>query len=1113
MPRNGSGVYNLPPGINPVVTQTLITSNWANTTLNDLAAAVTQSIARDGQTTITANLPMNGFRHTGVGNPTARNQYATLSMVQDAGHVRLTDVLGTNAITGNLPGNPTALVVGQIVELIPASANSGPVTLNIGGMGAYPVRTNSGNELGSGNLQAGQPYLLMFNGVSWLIITSGAETPVIAQSAITGWDRPPGGVYPVLGIVNTTTISVPGGTGRIILPGTTDYSAVVNVSWGNQNVVIGALATAWSTYIGIDNTGSVVQLVGNFSPAWARDYIILGEVTHISGAVDSVMTTPSIYGDMVYAAYDTAGLTRNTVIGGGGLSGNSVDLMHIDMAAASMFGLGLNPNQPKTPNILPIPSTSNIQFYPITGASTTAPLEQAVPVTNYDPDGAGVVTPIPGAVTAATIHRLYWLAGQFLFLYGQQVYGDLDTALSSVALDNAALVVPSKLVNATLLGLIVAQKDATSLSDTTKVRFLSGESFGSGGGGGGSISDAPVDGKIYGRRNATWEETILAPNGPAGTFRLINFKTSGSDRFAIGLDNAPEGGANAGSNYVVRAFNDAGVFTGNAIEITRSSRAVRVPNNFSVTGTSSFSDTVLIAKNVDPVVKLLATGNPTDNQRAQVYVGAAGGLNLALLNDAESSVQALVSMSRAGTFSLTYNGLNYLQGTPTRLSADFSSGFATRMFVQTSAANQATNFGLMPNGTGGTSLLTCWSGPDPANAASLQFRMDPTSCGIATGALGSATVRDLIFTHTNFSRMKVTASRVIVIGGVGAGLRLTNSTEANNFDLGIGTTTDADPDAYIINRMNGAVHIGSNNSIRVTVAANGNVSMSANLGIGASLTFGENLISTTSNVVIAPTGAGTVYMRPNGVGSVTGEVRVNSNGTVSVTPTAANPTNMNNYAIQLSGGFGGGVTFTDGLWKIAQHVDTTGGFGAMVWGFNNGAGGVSEGSVMRLRQANTFETLQVQGSIKSLGPNAGQYFADRANSRDFAWYSNADLVALDSAGVGSIITGGATTGVWSASNFVATSDRRLKDILRIQQPRDFSSVALWHFRWKKNGLSGFGPIAQDIEAIAPEHVSEMDGIKSIDKGGIAIEWAASLEAKLRAALQRIEELERRLEGL
>lgn len=48
MPRNASGQYDLPTGINPVVPFTTITASWANPTLQDLAAALTDSLSRTG---------------------------------------------------------------------------------------------------------------------------------------------------------------------------------------------------------------------------------------------------------------------------------------------------------------------------------------------------------------------------------------------------------------------------------------------------------------------------------------------------------------------------------------------------------------------------------------------------------------------------------------------------------------------------------------------------------------------------------------------------------------------------------------------------------------------------------------------------------------------------------------------------------------------------------------------------------------------------------------------------------------------------------------------------------------------------------------------------------
>lgn len=55
MPRNSSGTYTLPAG-NPVVTGTTISSTWANTTLSDLATAMSDSLDRSGQGGMLASL-------------------------------------------------------------------------------------------------------------------------------------------------------------------------------------------------------------------------------------------------------------------------------------------------------------------------------------------------------------------------------------------------------------------------------------------------------------------------------------------------------------------------------------------------------------------------------------------------------------------------------------------------------------------------------------------------------------------------------------------------------------------------------------------------------------------------------------------------------------------------------------------------------------------------------------------------------------------------------------------------------------------------------------------------------------------------------------------------
>ena len=80
MSRNGSGTYSLPVG-NPVVTGTTISSTWANSTLTDIASALTGSLASDGQTTASGNLNLGTNRITNTADPVNAQDVATKNYV------------------------------------------------------------------------------------------------------------------------------------------------------------------------------------------------------------------------------------------------------------------------------------------------------------------------------------------------------------------------------------------------------------------------------------------------------------------------------------------------------------------------------------------------------------------------------------------------------------------------------------------------------------------------------------------------------------------------------------------------------------------------------------------------------------------------------------------------------------------------------------------------------------------------------------------------------------------------------------------------------------------------------------------------------------------------
>ena len=83
MSRNGSGTYNLPAG-NPVVSGSVITSAWANTTLTDIANALTGSLASDGQTPASGDLNMAANQIKDLADPTLDQDATTKAWVNAA---------------------------------------------------------------------------------------------------------------------------------------------------------------------------------------------------------------------------------------------------------------------------------------------------------------------------------------------------------------------------------------------------------------------------------------------------------------------------------------------------------------------------------------------------------------------------------------------------------------------------------------------------------------------------------------------------------------------------------------------------------------------------------------------------------------------------------------------------------------------------------------------------------------------------------------------------------------------------------------------------------------------------------------------------------------------
>lgn len=179
MPRNGSGTYTLPAG-NPVITGTTISSTVQNNTMSDVATALTNSIAKDGQTTPTANLPMGTYRHTGVGNGVAATDYTALGQAQSSAYTLIGSISGTDTITGSLTPVLTAYAAGQKFSFVSAGANTGAVTININSLGAKNITKFGATALAAGDIPSGTVVHIEYDGTQFQLVN------LIAQSVASG---------------------------------------------------------------------------------------------------------------------------------------------------------------------------------------------------------------------------------------------------------------------------------------------------------------------------------------------------------------------------------------------------------------------------------------------------------------------------------------------------------------------------------------------------------------------------------------------------------------------------------------------------------------------------------------------------------------------------------------------------------------------------------------------------------------------------------------------------------------------------------------------------------------------------------------------------------------
>lgn len=149
------------------------------------------TLTRDGQGSATANLPMNGFKHTGVGLGVATTDYATMGQLQGAAPaINWGVATGTSdAIAVAYTPALTALVDGQLCYFRAGFTNTTTTpTFSPNGLTAHTITKTGGNALAIGDIPGAlAECILRYNAANtrWELLDPGSQVAGYAGSNAT----------------------------------------------------------------------------------------------------------------------------------------------------------------------------------------------------------------------------------------------------------------------------------------------------------------------------------------------------------------------------------------------------------------------------------------------------------------------------------------------------------------------------------------------------------------------------------------------------------------------------------------------------------------------------------------------------------------------------------------------------------------------------------------------------------------------------------------------------------------------------------------------------------------------------------------------------------------
>jgi len=482
---------------------------------------------------------------------------------------------------------------------------------------------------------------------------------------------------------------------------------------------------------------------------------------------------------------------------------------------------------------------------------------------------------------------------------------------------------------------------------------------------------------------------------------------------------------------------------------------------------------------------MVLTGTLTSN--LNLVLPLTAGASWKILNstsgsfavNAGGSTGSVVAIAQGQLIEVTCDGTNYNAGSvpggpflPLTGTAVAATKLATaRTLAMTGPVTWSVSFDGSTNVSGAAAIA--------AGAVTLAMMANLTANTLLGNPTGSAAtpvavplVNGLIFTSGSLGLGNITPNTVAT--GV------TTVTTTGPSGLTVSSSSTNSSTIQIANTASGGrtYSIGSFNSTGAGFTALGFWDNTAGALLGSwvtsgftvagSVTFSGVVQSSTTTCILAPNGAGAIYLRPQGSGSSTGQLFIDSSGNTTVAGTL----NVNS-SITASGNLNAaGALFTASGSECDVHINY-GGSGAFGYYLSTNSTGFGI-------------------NIKN---GSGSYAASPLTINTSSGQVNVN------------------TQLNVSGNINKTSDLTLKDVIDYPEPRQLAEVGLVRYRFLEDptGQVYVGLPAQGIQEIAPEHVGVHPdtGKLNMDYSSVAVEQSWRNAADIRQLRAEFEALKQR----